>query len=109
MLLGLVCVLFPALPAPQGAQERVYLALSLALLGLLSVAYAWDTYDLPSLVAGMLGGSERGGGEAVAMAIGPSLRTDLDTSSRRCHTPFSGSACSAWRSCSQEASTRRVP
>ena len=59
-----------------GAQERVYLALSLALLGLLSVAYAWDTYDLPSLVVGMLGGSETGrGGEAVAMAIGPSRRT----------------------------------
>ena len=33
--------------------------------------YAWDTYDLPSLVVGMLGGSETGrGGEAVAMAIG---------------------------------------
>jgi hypothetical protein len=35
------------------------------------VIYAWDTYDLPNLVGGMLGGSETGrGGEAVAMAIG---------------------------------------
>jgi hypothetical protein len=45
--------------------------LSLALLGLLSVLYAWDTYDLGQLVAGLLGREETGrGGEAVAMAIG---------------------------------------
>jgi hypothetical protein len=45
---------------------------SLALLGLLSILYAWDTYDLPRLVAGLLGGSETTGrgGEAVAMAAG---------------------------------------
>ncbi len=49
----------------------VALFLSLALLGLLSVFYAWDTYDLPRLVAGLLGQEETGkGGEAVAMAIG---------------------------------------
>ncbi|MGH3147536.1 MAG: hypothetical protein ACRDTR_17205, partial [Rubrobacter sp.] len=52
-------------------KRGVYLTLSLALLGGFSVLYAWDTYDLPSLLAGMLGGSETGrGGEAVAMAIG---------------------------------------
>ena len=71
VLLGLVCVLFLPYLLLRDRRKGVYLALSLALLGLLSVIYAWDTYDLPSLVAGILGGSETGrGGEAVAMAIG---------------------------------------
>jgi len=46
---------------------------SLALLGLLSTLYAWETYDLPHLVAGLLPGGPEGtgrGGEAVAMAVG---------------------------------------
>jgi hypothetical protein len=54
--------------------RRTGLALlgSLAGLFVLAVAFAWDTYDLPSLVAGLFGDSaETGrGGEAVAMAIG---------------------------------------
>jgi hypothetical protein len=71
VLLGLVCVLFVPYLLLRDRRKGVYLSLSLALLGLLSVLYAWDTYDLPSLVAGMLGGAETGrGGEAVAMAIG---------------------------------------
>jgi hypothetical protein len=71
VLLGFVCLLFLPYLLLKDRRKGVYLALSLALLGLLSVLYAWDTYDLPSLVAGMLGGSETGrGGEAVAMAIG---------------------------------------
>src|SRR5215204_2415960 len=71
VLLGLICVLFLPYLLIRDRKKGVYLALSLALLSLLSVVYAWDTYDLPSLVAGMLGGSETGrGGEAVAMAIG---------------------------------------
>ncbi len=71
VLLGLVCVLFLPYLLLRERRKGVYLAFSLALLGLLSVAYAWDIYDLPSLVVGMLGGSETGrGGEAVAMAIG---------------------------------------
>jgi hypothetical protein len=71
VLLGLVCVLFLPYLLLRDRRKGVYLALSLALLGLFSVIYAWDTYDLPSLVAGMLGRSETGrGGEAVAMAIG---------------------------------------
>jgi hypothetical protein len=70
VLLGLVCVLFLPYLLLRDRRKGVYLALSLALLGLFSVIYAWDTYDLPSLVAGMLGGSQTGrGGEAVAMAI----------------------------------------
>lgn len=44
---------------------------SLALLFVLAVAFAWDTYDLPDLVGGLFSNSETGrGGEAVAMAIG---------------------------------------
>lgn len=44
---------------------------SLALLFVLAVAFAWDTYDLPDLVGGLFSDSETGrGGEAVAMAIG---------------------------------------
>jgi hypothetical protein len=71
VLLGLICVLFLPYLLLRDRRKGVYLALSLALLGLFSVIYAWDTYDLPSLVVGMLGGSETGrGGEAVAMAIG---------------------------------------
>jgi hypothetical protein len=71
VLLGLIFVLFLPYLLLRDRRKGIYLALSLALLGLFSVIYAWDTYDLPSLVAGMLGGSETGrGGEAVAMAIG---------------------------------------
>jgi len=71
VLLGVVSVLFLPYLLLRDRRRGVYLTLSLALLGLLSVLYAWDTYDLPSLVAGMLGAPETGrGGEAVAMAIG---------------------------------------
>jgi hypothetical protein len=71
VLLGFVCFLFLPYLLLKDRRRGVYLGLSLALLGLLSVIYAWDTYNLPNLVAGMLGGSETGrGGEAVAMAIG---------------------------------------
>jgi hypothetical protein len=71
VLLGFVCLLFVPYLLWKDRRKGVYITLSLALLGLLSVLYAWDTYDLPSLVAGMLGGAETGrGGEAVAMAIG---------------------------------------
>ena len=71
VLLGFVCLLFVPYLLWKDRRTGVYLTLSLALLGLLSVLYAWDTYDLPSLVAGMFGGSETGrGAEAVAMAIG---------------------------------------
>jgi hypothetical protein len=53
-------------------RRALALFLSLALLGFLSVLYAWDTYDLGRLAAGLLGGQEETGrgGEAVAMAIG---------------------------------------
>ena len=71
VLLGVISVLFLPYLLLRDRGRGVYLLTSFVLLGLLSVFYAWDTYDLPNLVAGMLGGSETGrGGEAVAMAIG---------------------------------------
>ena len=71
VLLGVISVLFLPYLLLRDRRRGVYLLLSLAVLGLLSVFYAWDTYDLPNLVAGMFGASEGGrGGEAVAMAIG---------------------------------------
>ncbi len=44
---------------------------SFGLLGVLSVLFAWNTYDLPSLIERLLGDGETGrGSEAVAMAFG---------------------------------------
>jgi hypothetical protein len=53
----------------------VALFLSLALLGLLSVVYAWDTYDLGGTVAGLIGGSGSSSstGAAITMAVGTQL------------------------------------
>lgn len=71
VMLGLVSLFLLPYLLLKDRRKGVSLLVSLALLFLLSVLYAWDTYDLPNLVAGMLGGSETGrGGEAVAMAIG---------------------------------------
>jgi hypothetical protein len=71
VMLGLVSVFFLPYLLLKDRRKGILLLASLSLLFLLSVLYAWDTYDLPSLVAGMLGGSETGrGGEAMEMAIG---------------------------------------
>ena len=71
VLLGVISILFlPYLLSGTAGGASTSRSPS-PLSGLLSVFYAWDTYDLPNLVAGMLGDSETGrGGEAVAMAIG---------------------------------------
>ncbi|HEU4494031.1 MAG TPA: hypothetical protein VFR69_07555 [Rubrobacteraceae bacterium] len=70
-LLGLVGTLLLPYLLLRDRKRGVALLSSFTLLGLLSVLYAWDTYDLPSLVAGLLGGGGTGkGGEAVAMALG---------------------------------------
>jgi hypothetical protein len=77
VLLGVVSILVLPYLLLRDRRRGVYLLLSLALLGLLSVFYAWDTYDLPDLIAGMLGSSQPGrGGEAVAMAIGTKPAND---------------------------------
>jgi hypothetical protein len=70
-LLGLAGTLFLPYLLLRERKRGLALFSSFALLGLLSTLYAWGTYDLPSLVAGLLGGSGTGrGGEAVAMALG---------------------------------------
>jgi hypothetical protein len=70
-LLGLVGMVFLPYLLLRERERGLALLSSFSLLGLLSVLYAWDTYDLPSLVGGLLAGSGSGrGGEAVAMALG---------------------------------------
>jgi len=71
VLLAFVALIF--LPYLLLRERRTGIAMlaSFALLGFLSVLFAWDTYDLPSMVGGFLGGSGTGrGGDAVSMAIG---------------------------------------
>jgi hypothetical protein len=78
VLLAVVGLVFVPYLLVRDRRKGVALLLSLGLLGFLSTLYAWDTYDLPRLVAGLLGGSETGrGGEAVAMAIGTKPAYDL--------------------------------
>ena len=75
MLLFLVTVLFIPYLLVHDRRKGLSLLASFALLGFISVIYAWDTYDLGQLVAGLLGiGEETGrGGEAVGMALGTKL------------------------------------
>jgi hypothetical protein len=78
VVLVLVGLLFLPYLFLRDRPKAVALFLSLGLLGLLSVLYAWDTYDLPRLVAGLFSEDETGrGGEAVAMAIGTKPPYDL--------------------------------
>jgi hypothetical protein len=71
VLLAVVGVVFVPYLLVRERRKGLALLLSLGLLGFLSALYAWDTYDLPRLVAGLLGGSETGTtGTAVNMAIG---------------------------------------
>ncbi|HSL00853.1 MAG TPA: hypothetical protein VK869_10985 [Rubrobacteraceae bacterium] len=71
-LLALVAVLFAPYLLAHERRKALALLASFALLGVLAVVYAWDTYDLGSLVVGLLsGGAEVSeGGEAVGMALG---------------------------------------
>jgi hypothetical protein len=78
VVLALVGFLFLPYIFLHDRRKSVALFLSLGLLGLLSVLYAWDTYDLPRLVGGLFGENETGrGGAAVAMAIGTKPAYDL--------------------------------
>ncbi|HKH12981.1 MAG TPA: DUF6541 family protein [Rubrobacter sp.] len=72
VLLAVVTLFFLPFLLLRHRRTGLALAGSLALLFVLAVAFAWDTYDLPNLVAGLFSDSaETGrGGEAVAMAIG---------------------------------------
>ena len=62
-------------------ERGIALFLSLALLFVLSVLHAWNTYDLPQAVAGLLGASAEAGrgGEAVGMAVGTQMPFKLES------------------------------
>ena len=79
LLLALVAIyLLPFLLARERRMGLTLLA-SLALLGVISILYAWDTYNLPQAVGALLGGSEASTiGTAVDMAIGTQAPYDLD-------------------------------
>jgi hypothetical protein len=80
VLLAVVGLLFVPYLLVRHRSKGLALLSSLALLGLLSTLYAWDTYDLPRLVAGLLPGGPQTtgrGGEAVAMAIGTKPTYDI--------------------------------
>lgn len=71
LLLGLIAGLFGPYLLLRDRQRGVALLLSFGLLGVLSVLYAWDTYDLGRLLGGLLTGSGTGaGGEAVSIVVG---------------------------------------
>jgi hypothetical protein len=71
VLLAVVSLFFLPYLLLRHRRKGLALLASLAGLFVLAVAFAWDTYDLPNLVAGLFGGGDSGrGGEAVAMAIG---------------------------------------
>jgi hypothetical protein len=70
-LLAVVGLLFVPYLLVRERNKGLALFCSLALLGLLSALYVWDTYDLSHLIAGLVGGSGAGTtGAAVTMAVG---------------------------------------
>ncbi len=78
-LLAVVGILFVPYLLLRDRREGLVLFCALAFLGLLSVLYAWETYDLPRAVAGLLGGSGGGStGTAVKMAVGTQEPYTLD-------------------------------
>ena len=80
VLLAVVSLLFVPYLLVRDRSRGLALLSSLALLGLLSTIYAWETYDLPRLVAGLLPGGPEStgrGGEAVAMAVGSKPTYDI--------------------------------
>ncbi len=78
-LLGLVGALFLPYLLLRKRREGLVLLSSLTLLGFLSVLYAWDTYDLPQAVGGLLGGSKASTTiTAVNMAVGTQVPYDID-------------------------------
>ena len=81
LLLAAISLSFIPYLLLRDRRRGLALFLSLALLFVLSVLYAWDTYDLPQVVAGLLlGGPESGrGGEAIAMAVGTQLPFGLES------------------------------
>jgi hypothetical protein len=79
LLLALIAILFLPYLLLRRSRRGLALLLSLVLLGSISVVYAWDTYDLPRLVGGLLGGSDAGAGSTtVTNAIGSQEPSSLE-------------------------------
>jgi hypothetical protein len=71
MVLGVVGISIVPYLLVRDWKRGVGLVSSLGLMSLLSLVYAWDTYDLPQAVGGLLGESAKSDtGAAVIMAIG---------------------------------------
>ena len=78
LLVLVAAYVLPYLLAHERAKGLVLLS-SLALLGFLSVFYAWGTYDLPSTIAGLAGSSGASATDtAVGMAVGTQIPYPLD-------------------------------
>jgi len=70
-LLAVVAVVFLPYLLLRERKTGLTLLASLVLLGSLAVVYAWETYDLPRAVAGLVDGSGAGASAtAVGMAVG---------------------------------------
>lgn len=66
----------------------VALLISMALLGLFAVAFAWDIYNLPNLVGGLVTGSGTGsGGEVISIVIGTQPTLELSGLPERVSPP----------------------
>lgn len=79
LLLALVSVFLLPYLLLYRRKTGLTLLWSFALLGFLSIVYAWNTYDVPQLAAGLLDGSKTGvGGDATVMAFGTQLPLSFD-------------------------------
>jgi hypothetical protein len=78
-LLAVVGIAFVPYLLLRDRKKGLTLLFSLAVLGLLSTLYAWDTYDLPGALAGLVSDSGTSStGTAVTMAIGTQTPYTLD-------------------------------
>jgi hypothetical protein len=80
VMLALVGLFFVPYLFLRDRSKGVALFLSLALLGLLSIIYAWGTYDLGGAVAGLISGGSGSSstGTAITMAVGTQMPYTLD-------------------------------
>jgi hypothetical protein len=79
LLLALVAAFLLPYLLVRERKMGITLLASLMFIGALTILYAWDTYDLPQAVAGLVGSSEASStGTAVEMAIGTQLPYQLD-------------------------------
>jgi hypothetical protein len=79
LLLALVAAFLLPYLLVRERNVGVTLLASLMFIGALTIIYAWDTYDLPQALAGLVGGSGASStGTAVEMAIGTQLPYRLD-------------------------------